>query len=435
MSLTTPGKIRELQIKLYRKAKNEPEFRFYQLYDKVYREDILNHAYELARANHGAPGVDGESFEAIESRGLAEWMNGLSEELRSKTYKPQPVRRVMIPKPGGGERPLGIPTIRDRVAQTAAKLVMEPIWEADLEPNAYGYRPQKSAQDAIQKVDELLHEGYTDVVDADLSKYFDTIPHAELLQCVARRIVDRQMLHLIKIWLKVPVEERDGNGRRRLTGGKDNDRGTPPGGVISPALANLYLNRMWKGWRQTRRGEQFRAQMVTYADDFVILSRGKAKEALEWTRGVLERLGLTLNEKKTSIRNARQERFDFLGYTFGPHINPRDGGRYLGYSPSNKSVGRIKRKVGDLLERRNVAPWKEVCQKLNQKLGGWRQYFSMGSKGRAYRAVDEYVYDRARNFLRKRHKVSSQGTRQFPREQVYGLLGVLRLQGPRAARA
>src|SRR6266481_4589773 len=435
MSLTTPSKIRELQIKLYRKAKNEPGFRFYQLYDKVYREDILNHAYALARANNGDPGVDGERFQDIESRGREEWMKGLREDLRNKTYQPQPVRRAMIPKAGGGERPLGIPTIRDRVAQTAAKLVLEPIWEADLEPNAYAYRPQRSAQDAIQKVNELLHERYTDIVDADLSKYFDTIPHSELLQCVARRIVDRQMLHLIKMWLKVPVEERDENGKRRLTGGKDKDRGTPQGGVISPALANLYMNRMLKGWRQTKRGEQFRARLVNYADDFVILSRGKAAASLEWTRGVLERLDLTLNEKKTSLRNARQERFDFLGYTFGPHINPRDGGQYIGYSPSNKSVGRIKQKVGELLERRNGAPWEEVCQKLNQKLRGWQQYFHCGSTSRTYKAVDEYVYDRVRNFLRRRHKVSSQGTRQFSSERVYGSLGVLRLQGPRAARA
>ncbi len=208
MSLATPSKIRELQIKLYRKAKNEPGFRFYQLYDKVYREDILNHAYALARANNGDPGVDGERFQDIESRGREEWMKGLREDLRNKTYQPQPVRRAMIPKAGGGERPLGIPTIRDRVAQTAAKLVLEPIWEADLEPNAYAYRPQRSAQDAIQKVNELLHERYTDIVDADLSKYFDTIPHSELMQCVARRIVDRQMLHLIKMWLKAPVEGR-----------------------------------------------------------------------------------------------------------------------------------------------------------------------------------------------------------------------------------
>ena len=435
MSLTTPSKIRELQIKLYRKAKNEPEYRFYQLYDKVYREDILDHAYELARANHGAPGVDGESFEDIESRGLGEWKNGLREELRNKTYQPQPVRRVMIPKPGGGERPLGIPTIRDRVAQTAAKLILEPIWEAEMEPNAYGYRPRKSAQGAIRKVEELLHEGYTDVVDADLSKYFDTIPHSELLQCVARRIVDRYMLHLIKMWLKVPVEERDGNGKRRLTGGKNNDRGTPQGGVISPGLANLYMNRMLKGWRQSRRGEQFRAHMVNYADDFVILSRGKATEALDWTRGVLERLELTLNEKKTSVRNAREERFDFLGYTFGPHYSPRTGRKYIGHSPSKKSVSRIKTKVGDLLVPGNMEPWEKVSERLNQILKGWRAYFGCGSTSKAYRAVDEHVYDKVRHFLRRRHKVSSQGTRQFPEERVFGSMGVVRLQGPMGVRS
>src|ERR1019366_2940937 len=298
MSLTTPSKIRELQIKLYRKAKNEPEYRFYQLYDKVYREDILDHAYELARANHGAPGVDGESFEDIESRGLGEWKNGLREELRNKTYQPQPVRRVMIPKPGGGERPLGIPTIRGRVVQTAAKLVLGPIFEVDFDPNAYGYRRRGSVQYVIRKVHELLREGYTDVVDADLSKYFDTIPHRELLQCVARRIVDRDMLHLIKMWLKVPVEERDENGKPRVSGGKKSMCGTPQGGVISPLLANLYMNRFLKYWRITGRGELFQAQIVNYADDFVILSRRKAAGALDWTRGVMSRIGLTLNEAK-----------------------------------------------------------------------------------------------------------------------------------------
>ena len=238
---------------------------------------------------------------------MKEWLEGLRKDLHDKTYKPQPVKRVLIPKPGGGERPLGIPTIRDRVAQTAAKLILEAIWEADLEPNAYGYRRGKSAQGAIQKVDELLHQSYTDIVDADLSKYFDTIPHSEPMQCVARRIVDRRMLHLIQMWLKVPVEERDEKGSKRLTGGKGNDRGTPQGGVISPVLANLYMNRMLKGWKQTRRGEQFQAHIVNYADDFVILSRGMAKESLEWTRGVVACLGLTLNEQKTSVRNAERE--------------------------------------------------------------------------------------------------------------------------------
>src|SRR6266508_4769505 len=220
MSLSTPIAIRTLQRKLYRKAKAEPAFRFYLLYDKIHREDILRHAYALARFNAGAPGVDGMTFAAIEAAGLEEWLAGLREELISKTYRPDPVRRVMIPKPGGGERPLGIPTIRDRVVQTAAKLVLEPIFEADLDPNAYGYRPKRSAQDAIRKVHQLLCSGYTDVVDDDLSKYFDTIPHCELMQCVARRIVDRDVLRLIKMWLKVPVEEKDDQGNRRMTGGK-----------------------------------------------------------------------------------------------------------------------------------------------------------------------------------------------------------------------
>jgi RNA-directed DNA polymerase len=243
------------------------------------------------------------------------------------------------------------------------------------------------------------------------------------------------MLHLIKMWLKVPVEERDENGKRRLTGGKDNDRGTPQGGVISPALANLYMNRMLKGWRQTKRGGQYRARIVNYADDFVIVSRGKAVESLEWTRGVLKRLELTLNETKTSIRNARVERFDFLGYTFGPHYSPRTGREYIGYSPSNKSVSRIKAKVGSLLEPSNVAPWEEVSKRLNQMLGGWRNYFGCGATSQAYRAVDQHVYDKVRHFLRRRHKVSSHGIRQFPEERVYGPLGVIRLQGPMGARS
>jgi len=267
MSLTTPSNIRELQIKLYRKAKNEPGYRFYMLYDKIYREDILSHAFAVARANKGAPGVDGQTFERIESAGLGEWLTGIRQELRDKTYRPRPVRRVMIPKPGGGERPLGIPTIRDRVVQTAAKIVLEPIFEADLEPSAYGYRPKRSAQDAIRRVHKLICEGYTDVVDADLSKYFDTIPHCELLQCVARRIVDREVLRLIKMWLQTPVEERDENGKRRLTGGKGSHCGTPQGGVASPMLANLYMNRLLKDWRKTKRGEQFDAHIVNYADD------------------------------------------------------------------------------------------------------------------------------------------------------------------------
>jgi RNA-directed DNA polymerase len=428
MSLATPHSIRKLQRKLYCKAKAEPAYRFYLLYDKIHREDILAHAYALARVNGGAPGVDGITFATIESAGLKEWLAAIRNELVTRTYRPAPVRRVMIPKPGGGERPLGIPTIRDRVVQTAAKLVLEPIFEADLDPAAHGYRPGRSGTDAIKAVHALLCRGYTDVVDADLSKYFDTIPHQELMRSVARRIVDRHVLHLIKLWLRVPVEERDADGSRRMTGGKGSRQGTPQGGVISPMLANLYMNRFLKHWRGTGRGEAYRATVVSYADDFVILSRGCAAEALAWTQAVMTRLGLSLNEKKTTLRNARRERFDFLGYSFGPHHYRKDGHWYLGASPSKKSVLRLKTKVSHILVPGNMDAWPDVRNQLNRLLRGWSAYFGYGTRLPAYRAVDNHVYERVRHFLVRRHKVPSHGTSRFPREAVFGALGVLQLR-------
>ena len=414
MSLTTPDKIRTFQRKLYCKAKAEPAFRFYVLYDKICREDILHHAYRLARANAGAPGVDEVTFAQIEERGLEAWLAGLREELVSKTYRPDPVRRVMIPKPNGeGERALGIPTIRDRVIQTAAKLVLEPIFEADFEDNAYGYRPARGTVDAVKDVHRHLCRGYTDVVDADLSRYFDSIPHDDLLKSVARRVADGAVLRLIKLWLKAPIEERDGDGRRRIVGGKRNKRGTPQGGVASPLLANIYMNRFLKHWRLTGRGEAFRAHVVSYADDFVILSRGCAAEALAWTKAVMTRLGLTLNEAKTSLRDARQERFTFLGYSFGPHWYKANGQWYLGTSPSKMSVQRLKTTVGNLLVPGNNAPWQEVRDTLNRSLRGWSNYFCYGTRRSAFRSVDRYTYERVRDFLARRHKVAGRGTRRF----------------------
>jgi RNA-directed DNA polymerase len=428
MSLETPENIRSLQRKLYCKAKAEPAFRFYILYDKICRADILLHAYERARDNAGAPGVDGVTFDQIEASGLERWLVGLREDLVSKAYRPQAVRRVMIPKPGGGERPLGIPTIRDRVAQTAAKLVLEPIFEADLEDNAYGYRPKRSAGDAIRRVHQALRQGHTQVVDADLSKYFDTIPHAALMQSIARRIVDRHVLHLIKMWLSAPVEERDEEGNRRMSGGKDNKLGTPQGGVISPLLANISMNRFLKHWRLTGRDKAFRAQVVSYADDFVILSRGFADEALTWTKAVMTKLGLTLNEAKTSLKDARKERFDFLGYSFGPHHSTRDGSRYLGASPSKKSVQRIRTKVRNILQPSEKGTWPNVCKRLNRLLTGWEAYFSYGSLSLAYQAVDHHVCDHARRFLAKRRKMRNRGARRFSRAQIFGDLGVRQLR-------
>jgi RNA-directed DNA polymerase len=429
MSLVTPAQIRSLQRKLYTAAKAEPTRRFHQLYDKVYRWDILVHAYRLAKSAAGAPGVDEVTFEDIEAQGVRAWLVALQEALRTRRYRPAPVRRVMIPKPGGGERPLGIPTIRDRVAQTAAKLVLEPIFEADFEDCAYGYRPKRSAQEAVRTVHRALLEGYTDVVDADLSKYFDTIPHHELLLCVARRVVDRHMLGLVKLWLKTPVEERNADGKTTMSGGKGATCGTPQGGVISPLLANVYMHRFLKAWRKQGRGEAFRARLVNYADDFVILSCGQATAALDWTRQVIGKIGLTLNEQKTCIRNARREPFNFLGYTFGPITSKLNGRRYLGAAPAAKAMERLRTRLRQILHRGNVAPWADVVQEVNRSLRGWENYFSYGSVGRAYEAVNWTVLERARYFLRKRHRVSTQTMwRRFSAPVIYEQYGVHQLR-------
>jgi RNA-directed DNA polymerase len=305
---------------------------------------------------------------------------------------------------------------------------LEPIFEADFEDNAYGYRLRRGAVAAVKDVHQHLVLGYTDVVDADLSRYFDSIPHTELLKSVARRIVDRHVLRLIKMWLKAPIEERDADGTRRMSGGKGNTRGTPQGGVASPLLANIYMNRFLKHWRQSGAGEAFRAHVVSYADDFVILSRGRAAEALTWTKAVMARLELTINKVKTSLKDARKERFDFLGYSFGPHWFKKNGKWYLGASPSKKSVQRFKTKVGDMLGPGNVAPWDDVRDQLNRMLVGWSAYFSYGTYGDAHRHVDWHVYQRVRDFLARRHKVRRRGTARFSCENVYGDMGLIRLE-------
>lgn len=425
MSLTTPEKIREFQRKLYAKAKEKPTYRFYSLYDKICRRDILEHAYRCARANQGAPGVDGVTFEAIESEGWKDWVGKLREELQDGTYKPKAVRRVNIPKPGGGQRPLGIPTIRDRVVQTAAKIVLEPIFEADFEDGMHGYRPKRSAQGALEKVCEALKKGNTDVVDADLSKYFDTIPHADLLKSVARRVSDGKVLRLIKMLLKAPVQEEDEKGNRRMTGGKRSTKGTPQGGVISPLLANIYMNRFMRAWRERGEDLKLKAVVVSYADDFVVLSRGKAKEALALIRRWMKSLKLTLNEEKTRIVNAETGHFDFLGYTFGPIVHKPTGKSYLGASPSKKATARLRERLRGVLSPWNTEPWDETVARVNRIIRGWANYFSFGTVARAYWKLNAFLHTRVLRFLRRRHKVPGRGTRRFPAHETFGPNGLL----------
>jgi RNA-directed DNA polymerase len=423
-----PDRVERLRKKLYEKAKREPDFRFYSLYDKMYWIDTLERAYWQAKANAGAAGVDGVRFEDIEAYGVERWLAELRQELVEETYRPHPVRRVMIPKAGGGERPLGIPTIRDRVAQTAVVLILEPIFEADFEDNVYAYRPERSAHDALAEVRKRLYEGQQHVVDADVTQYFDTIPHAELLQSVARRVADGKILHLLKLWLKSPVEERDERGNRRMTGGKKSQQGTPQGGVISPLLANIYINRLLRHWRKTGACERL-GQIVSYADDFVILcaSRRQAEESLSQVSRWLKKLGLTIHPTKTRLCYAWEESFDFLGYTIGPARHWQTGKRFIAAQPSKKAQGRLKEKINTLLYRGNPAPWPELRVRLNRLLRGWTEYFSFGHTNKAYSAIHWHVGVRVRRFLCRRHKLRVAGTARFGFGQVYGEMGVLDL--------
>jgi RNA-directed DNA polymerase len=429
MSLPMLESTQKLRTALQVKAKGQSSFRFYSLYDKVSRKDVLWDAWTRCRINGGAPGIDGQTFADIEKLGVVEWLNGLAEELRTKTYQPQAVRRVYIPKPDGKQRPLGIPTIKDRVIQTAVLIVLEPIFETDLQPEQYAYRAERGALDAVQAVHKLLNQGYTDVVDADLSGYFDTIPHAELMQCVARRVSDKALLHLIKLWLDAPVEETDRRGHvHRTTRNKDEGRGTPQGAPLSPLLANLYMRRFVLGWKTLGHEQRLQARIVNYADDFVICCRGTAEQAMRTMRSMMERIKLTVNEQKTKLCRVPAETFDFLGYTFGRCYSPKTGRAYLGTRPSRKKVQKLCEAISEQTGRnKTLQDVTEIVDRLNRQLRGWANYFRLGPVSKAYRAVDHHVTNRLRQWLRAKHQEPSRGTTRFPDEYLYQTLGLIRL--------
>ena len=437
MSLPSLPSVEKLRQALHTQAKESPDFRFDALYDKVYRADVLWLALRRCRTNGGSPGVDGQTFDDIQAYGEARWLGELAEELRSKQYAPQPVRRVNIPKPDGKQRPLGIPTIRDRVVQTAALLVLEPIFEADLQPEQHAYRPGHSAHDALEAITTLVDQGHVEVVDADLSGYFDSIPHAELLKSVARRVSDGAMLRLIKQWLVAPVEETDERDRRRRTTcNKDAGRGTPQGAPISPLLANLYMRRFVLGWRQLGHERNWKAKIVNYADDFVICCRrGYGAKALEAMRQMMGRLKLTVNETKTHLCRLPDETFDFLGYTFGRLWSRRTGRSYLGHCPSAKSQQRLR----DQLHAETSRTWlwqaeEAMVAKLNRILVGWRNYFSVGTIQRIYRSLDSYVFQRLRQWWCRKHEVRNRRDSRFSTQFLYRQLGIVQL-GARAPRS
>lgn len=392
-TLRTPEKLRELQRALYLRSKKEPSFRAYALYDKVYRQDVLAHAYALCKANSGAPGPDGETFEDIETRGSEALLKELHDELKTKRYRPGPVRRVYIPKLSGGERPLGIPNIRDRVVQMAAKLVLEPLFEADFDRDSYGFRPKRNAHQALDAIREALEQGMCWVIDADVTAYFDTIPHDRLMKAVAERVVDGSTLALVKAFLEAPIVDERDDGRP-----KRNAQGTPQGGVISPLLANVYLNLLDRNYRRRVEAGSLAGRLIRYADDLVVMTRWRPDRELAWVKHLMSRLGLTLHAEKTRVVNARKEHFTFLGHT---HFWRR-GELYLdiGKKARKRICDELRRRT-----RRKGISLEQLVHDLNLYIRGSRQYFRRVLRKRLS-SQDRFVECLVARWWKRKHTLS-----------------------------
>jgi RNA-directed DNA polymerase len=431
MSLTTPESVQKLRAALHDKAKKSPDFGFYALYDKVYRTDVLTFAYECCKANGGAAGVDDQTFEDIEAYGTERWLDELTQELKSRTYRPLPVRRVFIPKPGGQQRPLGVPAIRDRTAMMAAVLVLDPIFEADLQPEQYAYRRGRSALDAVRHVHKLINTGHGEIVDADLAGFFDSLPHSELLKSVARRVVDGAMLHLIKMWLKAPVEETDDRGKKhRSTRNRDEGRGTPQGSPISPLLSNIYLtevDRMLERAKETtRNGKYTYVEYARFADDLVVLIDAHPRNG--WLLGAVNKclreefakLQVEINEEKSSIVDLEHaESFGFLGFDFWRLRSMERQVWRAYYTPKMKKRTALLRKLKDVFRRFQSQPLDRVVQLINPILRGWVNYFAVGHSSECFSFIQDWVEKKIRRHMERSRNRRGFGWKRWSRHNLY----------------